>query len=159
MTDQPSPEAKAMTYVTDLGTHTVYEDARARRTELEGKMQQLHESKNRKRTLEALRLDLEMEVTEDLRSREPSMSAAAFDRQIKVEFSNHGPLREVRDDLIATQGEIEWLEYEISLLKIDIEIAVARLHELGGYLQFMAVIKGISEARKRKEVKDPDPWK
>lgn len=153
MTD-PTPEARSLAYAEGLGVNSVYDEARAARNELERKYQELHELKSRKRSLESLKVDHEMEVAEELRRTQPELSAAMYDKQIKIDLSNYGPLREVRDHLASLQGDIDLCEYEVSLIKADIEIAVARITELGGYLQFMAVIKGVSEARKAREANE-----
>ena len=156
MTEQ-SPEAKSFSYVESLGVNSVYDDAKARRQELDSKMQTLHTCRSRKRELESLKVDVEMQVTEELRGEHPDWSVAEFDRQIKVAFSNEGRIREIRDELVMLQGEIELYEFDISLLEIDIKIATARLHELGGLLQFMAVIKGISAANRSQTKQEGEP--
>lgn len=148
---ESSPERKGWDYALTLGVNSVYDEAVSRRNELERKQIQLHELRGRKRELESFRADVEMEVVEETRRSHPDWSVAEFDRQIKVAFSNESRLREVRDDLHNLQGDIDLCEYEITLIKVDIDIAVTRLTELGGVLNFMGVLKGISEAKQRQE--------
>ena len=160
MTTEPSPEVKALTYVEGLGLNSVYDNALAARKELEEKHVELHEVRSERRRLEALRQDLEMEVAEFRRSVNPDLSVSAFDRQLKIDLSNNADVRETKEALAELANRSDLLEWEVSVLETDIKIAVARLHELGGYFQFMAVLKSISEAREAREAKRPDgnPW-
>lgn len=157
---EPSPERKALNYAENqLLVHKVYDDSISARNQLGQKQNELHSLRGRKRELETLKSDIEMEVMEELRRVQPDVSVAAFDRQLKVEYSNEARIREIRDDLISLQGEIDFIEYEIDLIKVDIHIATARLIELGGYLQFMSVIKSISNAKQGSAKREEgDPW-
>lgn len=161
MTTESSPEAKSLAYVEGLGLNSVYEGVLATRKELDTKQEQLHEVRKERRRLEALRQDQEMEVAETLRS-SGEMSQAAFDRQLKIDISNNADVRETKDMLLDLANQADMLEWEIGMLETDIKISVARLHELGGYFQFMAVLKSTSEARIAREAKqsreDGNPW-
>lgn len=160
MSTDPTPEVKAFRYVESLGLNSVHEHALAARKELGDKILELHAAKARRRSLESLRTDLEMAVIEDEHRKHTDLSVAAMDRHLKVEFSNNGELREAKDDLIAVASDIDLLEFEVSLLETDIRIAAARLHELGGYFQFMAVLKQAETTRKTSETIDTDdPWR
>lgn len=161
MPDTPSPEAKSLAYAEGLGLNSVYDEALVARKQLESKVNEIHEARSRKRTLENYRHDREMAILEEERGANSDMPIAALERHLKVVYSNDAELREIRDELLALQGDIDLWEYEMSLLESDIKIAVARLHELGGYFQFMAVIKSTSEARKAREAReaDKDPWR
>lgn len=145
---ETTPERKGWDYALSLGVNSTYDEAVAFRNELERVQQTLHELRGRKRDLEHFRSDVEMEVIEETRRTHPDWSVAEFDRQIKVVFSNESRLREVRDDLLALEGDIDLANYQITLIKADIDIRVARLTELGGLLQYMAVLKGTSEAKR-----------
>lgn len=160
MTQPPSPEAKSLAYAESLGLDTVYHEAISARNQLDEKHKHMLQLRGERRRVEQFKADLEMEVTERERAANPSMSQAQMDKHLKVAFSNEGDIREARDDLATLAGEIDFVEYEIDRIHQDIKIAVARLHELGGYFQFMAVVKQASEARKAKEAKQADgnPW-
>lgn len=160
MTTGPSPEKKALDYVESLGLNSVYNEALAARNELDEKHKQLLQLRGERRRQEQLLADLEMAVIEDERSRHPEMSQAAMDKHLKVAFSNNGDIRETREALSSLAGEIDFVEFEINRIHQDIKIAVARLEELGGYFQFMAVIKQANEARKASEARESgDPWR
>lgn len=155
----PTPEKKALDYVESLGLNSVYNEAVSARNVLDAQHKRLLELRSEKRRLENFRADREMEVTEEERIKNPEMSMTAFEKHLKVAFSNDGDIRETRDELSTLAGEIDYVEYEIECIHQDIKIAVARLHELGGYFQFMAVIKQASESRKSRETsQDGNPW-
>ena len=159
MTEAESPEVKAFRYVESLGLNTVYEGAVSSRTALEDKYMTLNNLRNRRRTVEAFRLDCEMVVIESERSKHPEMSQAQMDKHLKVAFSNHSDIREANEELMMLAGQIELTEHEVELLKTDIKIATSRLEELGGYLQFMAVLKQSEVSRKSRETTpDGNPW-
>jgi hypothetical protein len=160
MTDPTAAESLA--YVDSLGVHSVYSDALAKRAALGDKLLELSNVKNRIRTVEAFKSDREMEVLSDEQAKHSSQSATWLKEHMRQVYSNDGDIRESRDELATLAGERDLIEYEIDMLNQDIKIAVARLHELGGYLQFMAVIKQADEARKAREAKQSletgNPW-
>lgn len=159
MTDSPSPERKSLKYAEDLGLDTVYHEAVSARNLLEQKHKELLDHRARRRSVEQYKVDREMEVAERERAANPTMSQAQMDKHLKVAYSNEGDIREARDELSSLAGEIDFVEFEIDRIHQDIKIAVARLHELGGYFQFMAVVKQASEARKSKTTReDGNPW-
>jgi hypothetical protein len=47
----------------------------------------------------------------------------------------------LRGELLESIGDVEGLEYDRAMNETDIKIAVARLHELGGYFEYLAAIK------------------
>lgn len=172
MTNDPTPEVKALKYMESLGLHTVYQQALAARENLDKALTELSNCRDRKRALEALKFDIEMEVMEEERLKHPDMAAVHMDKHLKIAHSNSTEWRENRDLLISTQGDIEGLEYDIDILNVDIKIAVARLHELGGFFEFAAVIKQAELTRKANEASeannannaseakdDGNPWK
>lgn len=161
MTDRPAEKSpsESIKYAEGLGLNSVHDAAVAGSQALEAKHQRLLELRSRRRQLEQFRLDREMELTEEQRGLNPEMSMSAFEKHMKVAFNNDGDIRETRDELSSLAGEIDFVEFEIDRISQDIKIAVARLHELGGYFQFMAVVKQADEARKAREARESgDPW-
>ena len=69
------------------------------------------------------------------------MSVAAMERHIKTVFFKDSALQDLRVKREAAVSEIEGLEYDVRVIETDIKIAVGRLTELGGYLQYLAAIK------------------
>lgn len=156
MTATPSPGKKALDYAESLGLNSVYEAALEARRLIESRSAMLVDVRDKKRRNEEERINTEMEISERERAANPDLSMAAFERHLKVVFATDTTLRTIRDNLISLSGIIDQMEHEIDLLNTDIKIAVARLHELGGYFQFMAVIKSTSEAKKSRQ--DGNPW-
>lgn len=167
MSNDPTPEQKSLKYCEDLGLNSVYQEALAKRSALGDKALEITDLRNKKRNLESLKTDLEMEVIENERAAHPEMSAAQMDKHLKVAFSNNCDLRDAKEAINNVTTQIDVVEHEIELLNIDIRIATARLNELGGYFQFMAIIKSINEAKKTHEAKqnesqsndEGNPWK
>ena len=159
MADGVSPEVKALQYVEGLGLNSVYEHALEVRRALEAQQHELHNIKNRRRELEQFKTDVEMEIIEDERSKHPDMSAAAMEKHLKVCFSNSNDLRGTRDEMFLITAQIEAIEQEIDRCNLDLKIDIARLHELGGYFQFMAVLKQVSVSRQSNQTDSKDPWK
>jgi hypothetical protein len=159
MTQSESPEVKALRYVESLGLNSAYEHVQQVRKDLENKYVELNNLRNRRRTLEAFKADIEMEIIEDERSKHADMSQAQMDKHLKVLFSNHTDLRETRDEMYMLVGQIELIEHEIDLCNTDVKIETARLHELGGYFQFMAVLKQSQTSNTSNQTEDGNPWK
>lgn len=155
MSNEESAELKAFRYIESLGVHSVYDEALDKRKALGDKVLDLADVRSRKRTVEAYKADLEMEVIEDERIKHTDMSAAAMDKHLKVAFSNNSDIRESKDELMMLAGQIELLEHDVMLLETDLRIAAARLQELGGLTQFLAVIKQAEITRKTLETKGP----
>lgn len=153
---EPSSEVKALRYAEDtLGVHTTHAAAIESRDKLDSLHNDLLQCKNKRRFLESYLQDREMELLEEQRGANPDMSQAAFERHMKVVLSNDGDVRETRDELATLAGEIDDLQYKIEIIHLDIKIAVARLQELGGYFEFLAVIKQANNANKSTENKGP----
>lgn len=133
---------KALRYAEEnLGVHSVYEGAIEARDRLDGILTDLAGLRDKKRDLEYRLQDLELEVASDERGKHADMSQAAMDKHLKVVLHNNTDVRELREQLSKTVSDIEGLEFDRSIAETDIKIAVSRLHELGGYLEYLAAIK------------------
>jgi hypothetical protein len=143
MTTQPvSPQRKALDYAeTQLGVTRVYEEALDKRNEFDELMTALGEARDKKRIVEGKIQDREFEVMGDERSAHPEMSAAAMDKHLKLAYHKDSFLQLLREEHTAVVNELDGLELDRAVLDVDIRIAVARLTELGGYLNFLAAIK------------------
>jgi hypothetical protein len=147
----PSPGARALAYVEQLGVHQVYNDAQLKRSELDKVFDELATLRDKKREDETLLTDREMELLAEERGKHPDHSQAAMDRHLKVVHWSDEQCRALRGQLAQVSGEIDGLQYDRDMLETDIKIAVARLHELGGFLTFMAAIKEAETARLTRE--------
>lgn len=155
-----SPERKSIDYAEQLGLNSVYEQACVSRDRLDEALTSLSELRDKKRELEARKQSREMDVSIDEHGKHHDLSQAALDRHLKAVYHKDAELIEIRNKLLEVTNDIEGLEYDVDLHNADIKITVARLHELGGYFQFMAVIKQAAEARKTSEAKRDvrNPW-
>lgn len=147
-----SPALKALKYAEDeLGVHAVHEAALKSRQELDECLTALSEARDEKRSIELQLQDAELEVAADERGKHPEMSAAAMDKHLKVALSKDDRVRELREQHTKLIGDVEGCEFDRSIIEVDIKIAVARLQELGGYLQYLAAIKQADTASKDRE--------
>lgn len=160
MTTEQSPARKALDYAEGvLGVNSVYNECLARRGALDSVMLELEAKKNERRERESFLRDREMELIEVERAANPTESQAAFERRFKVVLSNDGDVRECRDQLSYLAGEIGELEYKESILSKDIQIFVARMHELGGYFSYLAEVKRSQRITENPNQDDRNPWK
>jgi hypothetical protein len=137
-----SPARKALDYAeVTLGVHAAHEQARQARQGLDAILTSISDKRDEKRDVENQIEVHELEILSDERGKHPEMSVAAMDRHLKEVFYKSTHLTELRDVLRRTVGDIEGLEYDRVMFETDIKIAVARMQELGGYLQYLAAIK------------------
>lgn len=143
VTDAPvSAAQKALDYAENqLGVHTVYTETLAKREELDSLMTELAEARDGKRRFERQIADREMEILTNELSAHPEMSAAAMDKHLKRAYHSDPSLRELRESLVECVNTLDGMELDRSVLEVDIKIAVSRMSELGGYLQYLAAVK------------------
>ena len=142
MPPDPSPARKAVTYAEEnLGVHDTYKEAVTARNSLDECLTRLAELKDLRRTYENTILDREMDLSADERSKHADMSDAGIGRHLKVVYHLDSVLREAHNSLTVTLSDLEGKEFDRSVIETDIKIALARLNELNGYLQYLAAIK------------------
>jgi uncharacterized protein YhaN len=133
---------KALNYAEDfLGVHKVYQEAISARQKLDKTLDALVGARYRKRELESSLVDREMELISEQRGIHPEFSATAMDAHMKRIKNADDDYREIREQISATTSTIDSLESNKTVDEVDIKIAVARLQELGGYFEYLAVIK------------------
>jgi hypothetical protein len=150
-----------------LGVHSVHDEAHTLTNEAAVLRQKIVTLKHAKADAEALYLDAEYDFISDLRGANKDMSQTAFHALSKTEVHRDANLRSIRATLASSAAEIERAEADLSTLKLRIEIAVARMHELGGYLGYLASLKNaetlakhgeaMTKAMDRVESWPPDP--
>lgn len=156
---EDSPGLKALKYAEEqLGVHSVYAAALAARESLDATLTSLSEARDKKRLLESQLQDAEMEVASEEHGKHPEMSATAMREHLKVALSNSGTVRELRESLSESVGDIDGLEADRKMSEIDISIASSRLQELGGYFQYLAAIKLAQTTRAEKPMKPEGVW-
>lgn len=147
-----TPAAKAFHYAEDdLGVNEVYKEALQCRGLLDDCLTNLSNKRDERRGLESQLDDAEMEVAADEWGKHPEMSAARMKDHYKVALSGDPTVRKIRGDLALVVSEIDGLEMDREIIRADINIAVARLGELGGLLNYFAAIKQATIADKAKE--------
>jgi len=134
--------SKALSYAEDtLGVHSVYDDAVAFRDKLDKILTDLSEARDSRRDIEMKITDREMEITSDQRSKHPDMPVTRWDKHIKESFRDDDEMRALREQNFKVVGDIEGLEFDKQMCETDIKIGIARMTELGGYLQYLAAVK------------------
>lgn len=158
---EPKPVSagkKALDYAEDkLGVHSVYETAQKARNDLDTILTSLSEARDTKREVELRLSDAEMEVANDEWAKHSDMAVTRMEKHLKVALTNNDAVRELREQHVKAVNDIDGLEYDKLMAETDIRIAVARLQELGGYLQYLAVIK-LQAAKPEKQTESKGIW-
>jgi hypothetical protein len=150
----PTPEARALKYAEEtLQVHDVFDAALQARSALSEVAQKVSDLKSKRRSIEAEIHDREMDLTIE-EAEKHSMSVSAMERHLKIVFHKDETLRNLRASLDATIAEYSTAEVAVQLCEVDVKIAVARLAELGGYLNYLAAIKQQQTVRAASEAGD-----
>lgn len=80
--------------------------------------------------------DFEADFATTVRAENPKISATAFDRMLKVLLQQNDDHREQRRQIIQLQNDLDLAESEVKSVDRQLDVIVARLHELAGLLQF-----------------------
>lgn len=140
---------KALRYAEDqLGVHTVYDDAKKKYAELDDVLSLLATAKDTKRDLEFRLADREQELAISEYSKHPDMAQTRMDKHIKQTLYQDDTWRELREQIGKANSDIEGFEFDRSAIDVELKVGIARMHELGGLLQYLAVIKSTDNSRK-----------
>lgn len=136
------PKSKALAYAEDtLGVHEVYEKALQAREELDATFSDLDSFYSKRREILDSITDREIEITVEERSQHPEASEAALERAAKISRSKDESLRKLRTELNHIESDIDGRKFDRSIAEHDIQIATARMIELGGYFGYLVQIK------------------
>jgi hypothetical protein len=124
-----------------LGVNSVYEEVKKARNDLDECLARLSEARDSRRLVESKIEDRQVDIITEEHGKHPDMSVSGMDRHLKAAFGKDPELVTQRSDLRELTNDIEGLDYDRSIMEQDIKIGVARMHELGGYLQFLAALK------------------
>jgi hypothetical protein len=153
---------QALTYAEqNLGVHKVYEEAQRAQSELTELRNKLVTMRHEKRVAELAYADAELDYYSEVRAELADMSQAQFDKHIKVAINKHPELRAQRGRLAELAGSIDSGEAYVAHLKGDLEVALARMTELGGYFAYLAAVKEAETARlhpPRNPAVDGEDW-
>lgn len=133
----------------DLGVHAILEGVLEARRKLDEEiLSLLAEARDQKRKAEQDLGDRETEVLIDERSRHPEMSATALKDHMRVALYKDKEWKRLRDLVRTLTDQIDGAEVDRRLADRDIEIGCARMIQLGGYLNYLAIAKQASTANK-----------
>jgi hypothetical protein len=137
--------AKALEYAeVKLGVHKVHTEALEARESLDKILTELGEARDRKRDLEFRLSDREQELATAEWVKHPDMAQNRMEKHLKAAFFADDAWRELREQLGKAAGDVEGSEYDRAIAEADIRIAVARMQELQGYLNYLAAVKTAS---------------
>lgn len=127
-----------------LGIHEVFEETVEAKNKLDKILTEISEKRDQLRDKEFLLADKEMEIASDERGKHADMSATAMEKHLKIAYSNDGAVRGFREEIARLKSDIEGLEYDRSIEEHTIKIGCARMTQLGGYFQYLSVIKALA---------------
>jgi len=137
-----APKPPALAYAEDvLGVHHVYEEAEGVRIDLDEALTALDKAQDERRNFDQQIEDREMELLIEERGKHPDHSEAAFSRHLKEVLFKNEQLKKLKLMRNAKSGECTGHDIDITYLKVRVTILSARMHELGGYFQYLAVTK------------------
>ena len=131
----------------DLGVHSVYEGLITSRAKLAEMHEAINTLRASKRNSESLVADREMQLVGEHRAAHADMSQAAFDRHMKVVLQEDEQLRPAREALLSLDRTLDQATSGLKLAETDVRIGVARLEELGGYLNYLAALAANKPAK------------
>lgn len=133
---------KALEYAEQqLGVHEVHVEAQVLGETLKVILQSLVNMRSKKRNLEDQVTEQEMVIASEEWGKHPDMSAARMESHLKVAKQKDPILRELREQLRGLAFDMDTAESERTACEADMRTAVGRLHELGGYFQYLAAVK------------------
>jgi hypothetical protein len=156
---------KALTYAEQvLGVHSVYESARKLQESYEATLLDLKNARAFKRALEEQISEREVDLMIEETTKHPSMSATAMKDHMRKAIQKDSVLKDFRHQAMDLAGDIDTLEMTKSCIEQDTRIEIARLNELGGYLNYLMSIKNsatatheATEAREATEAESSTP--
>lgn len=138
----------------DLGVQSVLEEANLAFEAFNNARRELLGMRATKRRIEGLIADREADVAMEIFRNADGASQAAVERHTKLEIGTDTTLRTLREQLREHLDDIDTQETEAALAKTRMEIAIARMTELGGYMQYLAIAKSTAKTT----VVRTDPW-
>lgn len=153
-----APKPPALAYAEDqLGVHHVYEEAQGVQSDLDEALSALDKAQDARRELDHKIEDYEMDILVKERGKHPDHSEAAFQRHLKEVLHKDEHLKRLKSERNAKAGECTGIDLDISYLKARVTILSARMIELGGYFQYLAVTKQATLAEQRNQPTQPTP--
>lgn len=153
---------KALQYAEqELGVHTVYREAEQLVEEIDRISAELDVWHDDKRSIVEDIADREALLLGEERARHPEMSATGLDQHLRSQKRLDPELKTLRDKLNQRLADISGGEYDLAVLNSRLRIKVARMEELGGYLNYLAAVKqdsiGLAVSRSHEANKATQP--
>lgn len=126
--------------------HDVYGEAQAHAHDADTNRRNLALKRRAKWALEETYTDAELEFIAVKRGENSSMSQTAFDKFIKGEIHLDSNLRRMRAELADLNYQMDTIEAEIRRAQNLLDATTGRMHELGGYLHYLAALKNAESA-------------
>lgn len=126
--------------------HDVYGEAQAHAHDADTARRNLALKRRAKFTAEEAYTDTELAFIATKRGENASMSQTAFDKFVKGEVHSDAELRKLRGQLADLAYEMDCLEAEIRRCQNLLDTTTGRMHELGGYLHYLAALKNAESA-------------
>jgi hypothetical protein len=89
---------------------------------------------------------MELEIATEERVKHPEMSATAMKDHLKGACYGTKDWRDLRQEIVELVNKVDGLEYDRRIREKDIEIATARMNQMGGYLMYLGAVKLASTA-------------
>jgi polyhydroxyalkanoate synthesis regulator phasin len=138
---------RAIKYAEDnLGVHSVYERAQQLADEITVERGKLVQARHQKVNAEEAYTDAELAFIADMRADNPDLSQTAFEKFVKGKIHQNPNLRKMRGELANIAHRMDELEVDIRHLQNKLDVATARMGELGGYLHYLAEVKAAETA-------------
>lgn len=124
-----------------LGVHEVFKYAEVLHDELTQRQLELEEAQRKRRAaIDALEV-VETGFITAARGKNPDMSQTAFEKAVKLWMVGDKSVQAARRSHSECTGKVEYHEHLVRAVELKLKIQIARMNELGGYLQYLAAAK------------------
>lgn len=147
------PTNKALQYAEEtLSVHSVYLHVLEQQERLNKARGVLISRRHKNRELDEKLDSIQMDIVSEEWAKHPEMAQTRMDKHVKVAVQknpDHSVTRMQKQEL---EREIEFAEAEIKQLEIEIRTGTARMDQLGGYLNYLAVTKYAGTLPRKTEI-------
>lgn len=144
---------------TDLGVHSVYQQALDAQADLDDITTRLDKAQDERRSVVEQIADREAALYGEKHAAHATESATWLKEHMS-RFKREDPaLKALRAILLDAQSKVGGLEYDLDVRKSQIKILSARMEQLGGYLNYLAAAmnkQAAETATKTHESKEPN---
>jgi chromosome segregation ATPase len=147
MTEQTASSGKrAIDYAEHvLGVHSVANNAEAARNKLDETLTALSEERDKLNSVKDQITEIELEIIGDERGKHPDMAQTQMNQHVKIAFAHSGKLQSLKKQQREIESAIDGLQMDERMAEVDIKMCTARMIELGGYFQYLAIAKWFNE--------------